>query len=308
MPNTYPSSSSDPVLFVALSYVWGPLPDGPDTKDRHHVEQTERVVEDAMRVTIALGYKYLWVDRHCIIQENQSMRATQPRAMNAVYQMAQVTIIAAAGQDSSFGPPGGSIGCVRKPQLSGRVNGHVLAAIPSEPCYQIEDSAWWTRGWTYQEGVLSRRRLVFTEHEVSYECAGMLAREAPRAALAHPQDGRLGGRTADGPTSFPPRTASGAQALVSGPGYVEYTARRLTYDSDILNAMLGVMQAFAGYIRRTSPTFAESRSSAGKNDVGRIPPGNILTLSSNVLPMASAGRWQDPEPDASGFPSWSWTG
>ncbi len=30
-----------------------------------------------------------------------------------------------------------------------------------------------TRGWTYQEGVLSNRRLVFTEEQVYWECRGM---------------------------------------------------------------------------------------------------------------------------------------
>jgi hypothetical protein len=37
-----------------------------------------------------------------------------------------------------------------------------------------------TRGWTYQEGLLARRRLFFSETEMSFECCDLLAREAIR--------------------------------------------------------------------------------------------------------------------------------
>lgn len=47
--------------YVALSYVWGAEPDGdlPENQTRFSA-----VVEDALTVTEALGYKYLWVDRY----------------------------------------------------------------------------------------------------------------------------------------------------------------------------------------------------------------------------------------------------
>lgn len=83
--------------------------------------------------------------------------------MNAVYASAQVTIVAAAGEDSAFGLP--VVSCALQ-QPCASVQGHSLAVVPREPAESIKGSVWWTRGWTFQEGVLSRRRLVFTDHEV----------------------------------------------------------------------------------------------------------------------------------------------
>lgn len=41
----------------------------------------------------------------------------------------------------------------------------------------IKQSKWATRGWTYQEGCLSRRRLIFTEKEVLFLCNKLLVKE-----------------------------------------------------------------------------------------------------------------------------------
>jgi len=237
-------SLSENVEFVALSYVWGlPIEQG-GCDDHNRVGKAERVVEDAIRVTTALGYKYLWVDRHCIVQDSTDIRQKQLLAMNKVYENAEVTIVVAAGQDSSFGIPGVSSARSRLRQPPARVHGHVLVTVPREPCDIARRSIWWTRGWTFQEGLLSRRLLMFTEHEVSYECEAMVARESASlptgvhrvAATMYPlhEHSRV----------FPRKSAN------SGSGFIwsritEYAERHLTHDSDILNAMLGIMQTFA---------------------------------------------------------------
>lgn len=47
-----------------------------------------------------------------------------------------------------------------------------------DPRRDILESNYWTRGWTYQEGVLSNRRIVFTDEQVYWECSGMAAHES----------------------------------------------------------------------------------------------------------------------------------
>ncbi|KAK0724499.1 hypothetical protein B0H67DRAFT_107151 [Lasiosphaeris hirsuta] len=42
-----------------------------------------------------------------------------------------------------------------------------------DPHKSIRGSRWSTRGWTFQEAVLSRRRLVFTAELVYFECSAM---------------------------------------------------------------------------------------------------------------------------------------
>lgn len=60
------------VSFVALSYVWGPMPviNGPHSNllDDYWVDP---VVEGTVCVTAKLGYTHLWVDRHCIFQDDE---------------------------------------------------------------------------------------------------------------------------------------------------------------------------------------------------------------------------------------------
>ncbi|RTE83933.1 hypothetical protein BHE90_001520 [Fusarium euwallaceae] len=281
--------------FVALSYVWGPSARKPATMDHVRVEHAERVVEDAIRVTQALGYRYLWVDRHCITNEDEKIRKRQLLEMNAVYANAQVTIVAAAGEDSAYGLPGVSRA---RQQPCARVQGHSLVAVPREPADYIQNSVWWTRGWTFQEGVLSRRRLIFTEHEVSYECRGMVARECVElperihriAATRYPihEDARVFSRRSHG-------RGPSIWTQIS-----EYTERHLTHDYDILNAMLGIFEVAA---ERKTPVYHLCGVPIIRRRFNNTDGQTLLEAFVTGL------CWKvDSGTRREGFPSWSWTG
>lgn len=47
--------------YVALSYVWGSQP---DVSPILHLRRPPPLIEDAISVTIAMGYKYLWIDKY----------------------------------------------------------------------------------------------------------------------------------------------------------------------------------------------------------------------------------------------------
>ncbi|KAM0432198.1 hypothetical protein ACHAPT_004733 [Fusarium lateritium] len=275
--------------FVALSYVWSFSAPEPATVDCSHVDKAERVVEDAIRTTRALGYKYLWVDRHCISNEDQEGRRKQLQEMNAVYENAQLTIVAAAGEDSAFGLPGG----------------HALEIVPLEPACIIRHSVWWTRGWTFQEGLLSRRRLFFTEHEMSFECRGLVAREIVElpirihriAATRHPilEHERTFSR--------PDRGSYGSQRFSIWSHISEYTERRLTNDYDILNAMLGIMQVAA----ERDPPIHHLCGVPVVSERDPMAPDN--TRAPTLLEAFAHGFcWESSSTRREGFPSWSWIG
>ncbi|SPQ23815.1 63cffc61-1eea-4624-bb7f-cad39a2ddcf1 [Thermothielavioides terrestris] len=157
------------VEYAALSYVWG-----------ENIEEAgpwPTVISDAVLVTRQLGLRYLWVDRLCIDQEDAQTKHFLISNMDVVYRSAEITIIAAAGSTADHGLPG--VGTAkRKPQPKIQIGATVLAS-PLENCREdIYRSTWWTRGWTYQEGVLARRRLVFTESQVYWECESMVTWEA----------------------------------------------------------------------------------------------------------------------------------
>ena len=99
--------------------------------------------------------------------------------MDLIYALAQVTIIATAGQGPDYGLPGvrGTLHSCQ-PQL--KIGNHFLVSTLPSPKLAIKSSKWATRGWTYQEGLLSKRRLFFTNEQVFYECNGMHCMESLR--------------------------------------------------------------------------------------------------------------------------------
>ncbi|PVH90400.1 HET-domain-containing protein, partial [Periconia macrospinosa] len=94
--------------WVALSYVWGhakPHPNYNSTQPGGPLIGLSRTVDDTIQVTRSLGYKYLWIDRYCIDQDDTASKRSQLERMDAIYRGAALTIIAAAGQDESHGLP-----------------------------------------------------------------------------------------------------------------------------------------------------------------------------------------------------------
>jgi hypothetical protein len=53
----------------------------------------------------------------------------------------------------------------------------MLVSTLQDPRAQISSDEWSSREWIYQEGILSNRKLVFTDHRVYWECRGMAIQE-----------------------------------------------------------------------------------------------------------------------------------
>ncbi|KAK0751444.1 heterokaryon incompatibility, partial [Schizothecium vesticola] len=155
--------------WVALSYVWrlavdsvpasslvGRLPTGLRLPD-----MIPGLIVDAMKVVRGLGYRYLWVDRYCINQDDVAEKQEQIAQMDRIYRGAELTIIA-AGDYNGLGGVGEDPATQRKPL--GAVSfgpSMTLYETDPSPIAEVKRSAWFTRGWTFQEAILSRRRLFF---------------------------------------------------------------------------------------------------------------------------------------------------
>jgi hypothetical protein len=167
--------------FVALSYVWGSEPD--PTKlltTRSNIKALQEdgslavgempaTVDDAIEACRQLREPYLWVDRFCIVQDSRDDKAEQIAAMAAIYSLAKLVIIVTDGNSDS------GIAGVRRERSQGQVQKHIagfdfsLDEIPT--LKEVEAGCVWsTRGWTYQEAVLARRRLFLTESQAFCEC------------------------------------------------------------------------------------------------------------------------------------------
>jgi hypothetical protein len=149
----------------------------------------------------------------------------------AVDEGAVITIIAAAGTDPDYGLPG--VTCPRKLYQTLKVGNHTFEAV--ELAHEaIKMSPWNTRGWTYQEALLSRRCLVFTDAQVYLQCLSDYLHEHEGQTPAHSSCSRV----------FPDwGIGSTPQSIYSR--LSEYWQKRLSYETDILNAFEGIFQAFS---------------------------------------------------------------
>lgn len=160
--------------------------------------------------------------------------------MDQIYSSASITIIDASGNDAQNGLPGVS-SFPRRLQQQVHIGNTTLLELPRGNV-EVETSKWATRGWTYQEGYLSPRRLIFTPSQVLYICASTYAEESAYRLLGHdsPQRKNLEFRNLfPGFLHFENELKPLRQYLL-GP-LMEYSKRNLTYQHDSLNAFLGIL-------------------------------------------------------------------
>lgn len=219
--------------YVALSYVWGEVSSNnlPLVNSRLP-KRLPQTVEDAIKVTKELGFRYLWVDQYCINQEDGEEKHRQIKQMHCIYYHAQVTIVQGAGSDSNYGLPG--VGNRhRNPQHAGTIQGYTLVSIGKSPREYIESSPWMARGWTYQELFCSNELLIFTDFYVFFECHEAVWRETIESNITW--------ESYDAIKSYSrlPMT----NGLLGMQMYIgEYSTRKLTFDSDALNGFLGIFK------------------------------------------------------------------
>jgi hypothetical protein len=163
------------VEYAALSYVWG--------QRQEDLVDWPATVLDAVDVSRRLGLRYLWVDRLCINQSDPVEKDYLISRMTTIYEYAELTIVSAFGSGASDGLPGVRSTPRKKQPKILLETGSLLVSALQDPRQEILVSDYWTRGWTYQEGVLSNRRLVFTENQAYWECRCMAAQESLQLPL-----------------------------------------------------------------------------------------------------------------------------
>ncbi|KAK3988239.1 heterokaryon incompatibility protein-domain-containing protein [Cladorrhinum sp. PSN332] len=181
----------DPMMgsFAALSYCWGskeeherntPLQLNASTKTSLRAglptSKLPLTLRQAVMVSRHLDIEYIWIDALCIIQDESSDWMAEAKKMATVYNMAKITIIAtgasssydgflkqnlnSAHLESAFHQP---IQLVAQMYCTSGFHANRRLHLPqSDPI----DS----RGWTYQEELLSTRMLRFTKEDVQWQC------------------------------------------------------------------------------------------------------------------------------------------
>jgi hypothetical protein len=145
--------------YVALSYVWGTNQEEQlqlTTLNLAHLETAHslsnvdlpRTIDDSMELCRRVGYKYLWVDRLCIVQDARTEHKTaQLDQMFAIYQQAEFTVITLAG-DASYGLPGVSRPKPSRPRILAFDNFAIAERVLDFKYLRNKSrSKWDTRGW-----------------------------------------------------------------------------------------------------------------------------------------------------------------
>lgn len=260
----------DGMRYLALSYVWGQTDQG-NTSSDIIPRPAPKTIEDAIHVVKELGERYLWVDRFCI--PNDAMKHLQIQNMNRIYEQAVVTLAAVSSKDSCSGLAG--VSQLRAtPQPSARVPksknilsfGKVRKRTEREYLtiistmrhmnYHISSSVWATRGWTYQEAFLSRRCLFFTSEQVFFACRSLVHNETVAYTSVLSSERQV--RKLE-PNFFSHSPSSDFATRQYGPSrpahnwnpdsieasiaehIQQYSARKLSYESDGLNAFRGIL-------------------------------------------------------------------
>jgi hypothetical protein len=323
--------------YVALSYVWGDAhligAEGHSVIDDNNLPSPlPNVIEDAIIATQKMGFQYLWVDRYCIDQSNMNEKNSQIQQMDLIYSRAWCTIIAAAGCDPTAGLPGVST-IPRKPSFSVTTQHGVFVSVPPDPVTGIKDSVWNSRGWTFQEAILSRRCLVFRNDQVYFKCGGMACRDAanlPLIALHRKNPERFSAWNDTWNDSFNDTSQDNRLfrtiSMVRYPYHEcskliqSYTYRTMSKSDDILNGMFGIFQRFNsvhrpfrqfhGIIVVPDVTFVQSQVGEPELKKKEIRPSSYTEqlatgLCWDVDRSMNLHRSGARRP---GFPSWSWTG
>jgi hypothetical protein len=216
---------------------------------------------------------------------------------------AELTIVAAAGFDSGYGLSG--VSRVRRSQRTFELGHYTFVAVES-PKHEVHSSKWNTRAWTFQEALLSRRCLVFTETQCYFQCRqGHRVESIDPDVTIMPLDQNF--------EAFPER-GLGSIAVDIYDRIQEYYRKELSYDADILNAISGILRAFQRTLKSTH-FYGIPIMFDGEKD--SVSPGDMLRYLNVSLAVGLAWQvvdcrsqkvhqWYRPDASSSTFPSWTW--
>ena len=296
--------------YVALSHVWGEQRSCMTTLDNIMLHRShgglERILaalptphafRDAIEVVRGLGIQYLWIDSLCIIQDSTRSWNLNSRVMDLIYGHATLTICAADGTDSSAGLRAMHAREHDHHQYMKECVTGVRLMVSRPPELGIKASTWDTRAWTFQERLLSRRSLIYTEGRVYFQC---LSTGMSEDIFADKQGAGWSLDLIQAPLRMLNDLARRAPWV-----YVNfvslYTSRNLTKPRDILAAFNGVSNLM--------------RKKLGAPFIFGLPSSHfdlaLLWEPEKVLKRRRPGKDDEKgkaEFNGMEFPSWSWCG
>ncbi|KAF2825591.1 HET-domain-containing protein [Ophiobolus disseminans] len=266
--------------YLVLSHMWGD-PEKPHLKlevdnlaafqESISWYELSSVYREAIRVTLEMGYKYLWIDSLCIIQNSTTDWKYEARLMATVYGNA-VCNLAFLFPSMSETPlrddPRVWNPCLLREATPTEL-GVYIQHPTSLPRHPTNDKVWlvqrdwplFSRAWTFQEYLLAPRTLLLGHKNLMFQCShhfydellGPVTEAATISRDGTPYRGRAMGKWRYFPESLTQdwdqeilmsslttlKFATDWQACVT-----EYRSRALTKASDRVVAFAGIARAY----------------------------------------------------------------
>jgi len=232
---------SERPAYLTLSHCWGGLNLFNLTTDSLEQMQEQipferlcQTFQDAIHITRQLGFKYIWIDSLCIIQDNDEDWRQEASRMASVYGFSTLNIAAASAKNGTFG-------CFshRSEHVLQYMRG-VQVDLTGHGPYTIHDMSQYyessvlkgplaQRPWVLQERILSPRIIWFSNRGIFWECREKMASETfPDHIPDFYRRMELGDRDVE-------KLASRWSSLVQ-----KYTKGKLTFPGDKLIAISGL--------------------------------------------------------------------
>ncbi|KAL1605277.1 hypothetical protein SLS60_004825 [Paraconiothyrium brasiliense] len=296
--------------YAALSYCWGgdqvfktTMHMRPRYLEAIDSTQLPQTLQDAIYVAQQFGLQYIWIDALCIIQDCIPDKAVEIGRMAQVYGNATITIGATRSSAVWNGfLSARSLLAARSPNsvfsLPCRLNNRDMGQITLIPYTSEGIEALDTRGWTFQERVLSPRIIDFGTLRTQYTCKTPLAQVSSDGWSHLPLDRPYGsGLDAQLIANLLAGLHPPEDMLIHWMAIVEgFTSRGLAFATDKLPAIAGMSEQFG--------VLMEDQYCAGLWRSGM--PVNLLWTKDDRFQQI----YNDFEPRLSGAdvaaPSWSW--
>jgi hypothetical protein len=167
--------------YAALSYCWGgeqPMKCLSANIVAYQTaipfEEQPATIQDAAKVCLGIGLRYLWIDALCIIQDDPNDKSVEISKMPSIYGGATITIVAARSSSSTDGflgerfPGPRDAATIPYRCIDGELGSITLTKLggDSEDVEPVDE-----RGWTLQERLLSSRIIEFGSRQTRWICS-----------------------------------------------------------------------------------------------------------------------------------------
>jgi hypothetical protein len=280
--------------YVCLSHCWGKLPIITTTSSNLERFQQQipwrdlpKTFQDAISFSLRLGFRYLWIDSLCIVQDSAADWRHEGSKMASIYRNASLTLAATSSSDSNGGL------FVRTPtryqfrKWSFTDAGKNTYEIRSRSSLDHDKFISWelplsSRAWAFQERLLAPRVLHFTNTELIWECLEQINCECSVIRMGwSPKN-----KTTLNPNLWADESLFDVDRQWRDVVFL-YKAKNLTFDRDIFPALQGLAQMVPN---KMGPYLAGLW--------GNTLASNLSWYVSGNLSEARLVAWRAP--------SWSW--